>query len=214
MTFLELEKKCKERRLKRKIVIFCILIFLISGAGIIYFFGFKNVNNKSLNNVKSVNKTSNSTYKPKLNKIEIKKQKFEHSSTKVTKNQQILLPDLSFEFPKTLKTLKQKLKQEKIKNKNEISKKKSSFLNSGVLPSYKECIRLAKKFYNKKDYENALKWAKNANIQNNKKEDSWIITALSLYKMGKKEEAVKVLRIYYNYNKSEKIKKILKEFNE
>jgi len=40
------------------------------------------------------------------------------------------------------------------------------------------------------------------------------MSAKALYKLGKKEEALKILKIYYNYHKDEKVKRLMGELNE
>ncbi|WP_369792213.1 CDC27 family protein [Lebetimonas sp. JH369] len=64
---------------------------------------------------------------------------------------------------------------------------------------------MAKNYYKNGDYENALKWAKNANLQNKNKPESWIIVAKSLYKLNQKQKAIKILKIYYDYTKNKDI---------
>ena len=108
-----------------------------------------------------------------------------------------------------------KLKQEnkdikEDKPKEELEKKN---IKSKDLPPYETCIKLAKEYYEKGDYKQALKWAKNANIQDNTKASSWVITAKTLYKIGKKDEAVKLLEIYYSYTQDEKVKELIKNMN-
>jgi len=208
MTFLELEKKCKERRLKRRLLIFFVVVLSL-GAGVYIFKTVKNPTKKVVKNSKSlVKKEKKEKKQVALIKKPLKTVKEMKNNIKEKAKKRVLLPDLNFSLPKENKRI---IKKEISVKKQESSNK---FLDSKILPSYETCIKLAKSFYEKKDYENALKWAKNANIQNNKREDSWIITAMSLYNMGKKKEAIKVLKIYYNYNKSEKIKKLLKDLDE
>ena len=112
---------------------------------------------------------------------------------------------------------KAKLKQENktVKTSEKTDKPKEEQLEkkpikSKELPPYETCIKLAKEYYEKGDYKQALEWAKNANMQDNTKPSSWIITAKTLYKIGKKDEAVKLLEIYYSYTKNEKIKNLIK----
>jgi len=71
---------------------------------------------------------------------------------------------------------------------------------------------MAEKYYQKGEFKEAIKWAKNANIQNKKNPLSWIITAKALYKLGKKEEAIKILKIYNTYNSSKDIEELLRKY--
>jgi len=109
-----------------------------------------------------------------------------------------------------------KPKQEQAQQTSPVKVKKdnSFIMTAQTLPSFETCMALAKKYYQEGNYKEALKWAKNANTQNNKKPDSWIMSARALYKLGKKDEALKILKIYYNYHKDESVKKVMGEFNE
>ena len=205
MTFLELERKCKKRRIFRILK----LIFLLFAILSIYLFYKNNFLVKKQeqklveNNIKKETKNNNKSKK---------------SNKKIDK-----MLELKFEvnFQKLYQTYKNKIsfksKEDKLKkefNKRAIEKKEKVkekiVIKSKNLPSYDVCMKLAKKYYEKGDYKQALKWAKNANIQDNKKADSWIITAKILYKMGKKDEAIKLLEIYYSYTQDEKIKNLIK----
>jgi len=205
MTFLELERKCKKRRIFRILK----LIFLLFAILSIYLFYKNNFLVKKQeqklveNNIKKETKNNNKSKK---------------SNKKIDK-----MLELKFEvnFQKLYQTYKNKIsfksKEDKLKkefNKRAIEKKEKVkekiVIKSKNLPSYDVCMKLAKKYYEKGDYKQALKWAKNSNIQDNKKADSWIITAKILYKMGKKDEAIKLLEIYYSYTQDEKIKNLIK----
>ncbi|WP_459978013.1 CDC27 family protein [Nautilia lithotrophica] len=153
------------------------------------------------------------------NKTEQKKQ--EKNLTKVKKinenNEKLnLIIDLNISEPQKEQKNNLPKKEKNFKDTIPVNiKKESSFtMMAKTLPSYATCITLAEKYYQEGNYKEALKWAKNANIQNNKNPESWILSAKSLYKLGKKEEALKVLKIYYNYRKDEKVKKLMGELNE
>lgn len=215
MTFLELEKKCKQRRFFRRIKYFIFVLFLC-GAGILgYYFFYKTSDTQK--NKKTEFKTI--IKKPEKNvKKNIKKEINKTIENKKTeKNRLKLIIDLNISEPKPEKSKQPKIVK-KDKEKKPVMKtadqNNTALLQTQTLPSYETCIALSEKYYNEGDYTDALKWAKNANIQNNKKPESWIMSAKALYKLGKKEEAVKILKIYYNYHKDEKVKKLLGEFNE
>jgi tetratricopeptide (TPR) repeat protein len=67
-----------------------------------------------------------------------------------------------------------------------------------------------KKYYENGDYDDAINWCKIGSKINNKNDDIWSYYALSLYKRGEKEKAIKVLKTYLKYRKSQKIEKIIK----
>ncbi len=95
-----------------------------------------------------------------------------------------------------------------VKNKTFIKSKK---IISSRKISFKECIQKANFYYNKKEYLKALEWAKNANLIDKDNPKSWIVTAKTLIAMGKKDEALSILKIYYSYHKDKKVKKLIGE---
>jgi len=197
MTFYELEKKCKERR-RKKIIFFLVGILFagIIGAGIYYLIHIS----KPTTAIKKTNPQKKENVKPVTNKRE-------KEELKPIIDLNIKEPAIKPKEPVKIKKTKPAQKKEETS-----SVKKSSFIiETNSLPSFATCIALAKKYYAKKDYKNALKWAKYANIQNKKDPQSWIISAKSLYKMGKKKEALKVLNVYYSYTGSPEIKKLIEE---
>jgi len=195
MTFYELEKKCKRRRFFKFVFLLSIIFIIVAGIRI-YF----NLTNKTVKEKKIVKKQT-TVLKKKENK--------ENKNTHI--KQTLLLPyiDLNITDKKVSKTKKIK-KIKKIKKENNTS----IVLKTQNLPSFDTCISIAKKYLESRDYKNALKWAKNANIQNKKNPLSWIISAKALYHMGKKQEAVKLLKIYNSYYNNKEIKNLLKEYNE
>ena len=199
MTFYELEKECKRRRIKVFIIIVFLILLFISGGLYLYM----------------------NLYKQKQivsKKIEIKKvlsKSKEINTTNIKNNIQKpakLLPVIDLNISTDMNNSNIAYVKQKTKIKKS-SDKQSIILQSKILPSFDTCIHLARKYLNEKDYENALKWAKLANIQDKKNPISWIISAKSLYKMGKKEKALKLLKIYNSYYNNKDIKKLIKEFN-
>ena len=77
--------------------------------------------------------------------------------------------------------------------------------------SYNLAMKIARKYYQKNEYEEALRWTKRANRLNSEPEDSWILYAKILQHMGKKKRAMQMLRVYLEYKDSDRVKKILKE---
>jgi tetratricopeptide (TPR) repeat protein len=224
MNFKELEKKCKRRRLKIKLFYAASIILFLLSILATYFvvkkFLFSNneveVKKAKVNLEKKENKA-----KPKKEKqekeIEVKEvehqlpkkkadkkpthtdefkvidpQMFNEESNEKMRGDVFIKPDLSF--------LKQPKKY----------KKPKKVLESKPI-TFEECIKKAQKYYNEKKYLKALEWAKNANLIDKDDPRSWIITAKALNKMGKKDEAVEILKIYYSYHKNEEVKKLIGE---
>lgn len=65
---------------------------------------------------------------------------------------------------------------------------------------------VAKKYYELGDYHKAYNYALMTNEINNNIEDSWIIFAKSLVKLGKKEKALQTLKRYISYSNSNQAK--------
>jgi len=223
MNFLELERKCKKIRFFKVLKLVFLLFFLLSIALGIYLFLYKK---NSLvkkqeqklieNNIKKEIENKKDNKKGKNNKKDENKDENNKKTDKMLELKfEVNLQELYQSYknriapkPKKEDNLKKESKKEIIEKKDKV--KKEIVIKSKNLPSYNVCIKLAKKYYEKGDYKQALKWAKNANIQDNKKAGSWIITAKTLYKMGKKDEAIKLLEIYYSYTQDEKIKNLIK----
>jgi len=225
MTFLELEKKCKKRRLLRNIKILLLIVIMSGIAYVSYSLFFKDETIKKIDSVKKEKVKEINASKNKeivflnkeiiLNKKENIKEPpslrfyipYNNEAKKVTKNKENL------SYKKNTQNRDKKSVQNK--EKKRIENKEANFIiKTTVLPSFETCILLANKYYKEGNYKEALKWAKNANIQNNKKAISWILSAKILNKMGKKEEARKILKLYYNYSKDEKVKKLMEQLNE
>ncbi len=75
-------------------------------------------------------------------------------------------------------------------------------------------IKLAKKFYASKKYEQALKWALITNEINAKSEESWLMFAKIKEKMGKKQDAINALNEYLRHEHSPKVTKLLQNLRE
>ncbi len=196
MTFYELEKECKKRKRNLIILILLIMLFLlISG-----FFLFYILN--SLTKPSFILK-KHQTSVQKTKKTEIKQIK-KHS---VKINQKLLpLIDLKIDFKEKIQ---KSVKQDKNQTRNQ-----KIIIQTQQIPSFETCINLSKKYLEKKDFKKALKWAKLANIQNKRNPLSWILSAKALYGEGKKEEAIKLLKIYDSYYNNKEIKKLIKEIDE
>ena len=80
--------------------------------------------------------------------------------------------------------------------------------------SYGLAIRIAQEYYTKKDYKASLKWAKQANNLDRKKEKSWILYAKSLYALDQKQKAIKVLKLYKRFASSKEVDRILHDWSQ
>jgi tetratricopeptide (TPR) repeat protein len=225
MTFLELEKACKKRRLLKLLKIL-FLLFLIMGVSVYTYVRFnkqtpekmktkseaaleKKIKAKENSKTKENNKTQNKPIKTQVSEKPAKTEKKEHKKIKNPKPQTLtFVLDLN-------KTLKSNIKKVDVKISGPSSKPEKNenkpAIKTSVLPSYETCINLAEKYLKSGDYTEALQWAKNANVQNKDDARSWIVSAEALSKMNKKNEALKLLKIYYNYHKDERVKKLMGE---
>jgi len=209
MTFYELEKKCKRKRFLKIFVLSFLSILILVLMCVFYYF-------------------STQRAQPKTEKKTVKKE-VKTNKTKLTENLKVSDKTLKFVIPQINQINQISKKAEKTKlnikknntvernntvEKNNTVKSSNIVLKTSNLPSYKTCISIASKYLKQKDFNNALKWAKYANIQNKKDVKSWIISAKALFYMGKKDEAVKLLKIYNTYYNNKEIQKLIKEMSE
>jgi len=237
MTFQELEKICKKRRLYRKVWVGVLAVLFVSGGIGVFYINKKNQKipagkksvkkDNNINNITEkniiINKTPNKANFQKTKSIAPKKtpkQKLELvldlNFTEIENNHKINKHTLKEEKPKykekkpqPTKSKEQQTEKKPLKPGNQ----KNYIIKSNILPSYETCIKLSEKYFKEGKYNESLKWAKNANIQDKKNPLSWIMSAKSLYKLGKKSEAVKILKIYYNYRKDKEVEKLLRKWN-
>jgi len=80
--------------------------------------------------------------------------------------------------------------------------------------SYYDSLYLARAYYRKGQYAKAQKWALITNDLNSHVEESWLIFAKSKAKMGQKNEAAAVLRVYIERSNSAKAKKVLRQISQ
>ena len=222
MTFLELEKICKKRRIIRFIKFSAsILVVLI---GVFLIINYSNINQKNFKLFKTKNISTSSLAAKKIVDINKTTKKIEKENKKVEKIEPIIDLNLSGVKSNSITSQTEIIKNKKtsekaIKNKTDINTKpieneifKNKILKTIKLPSFDTCIALSKKYYEEGNYKESLKWAKNANMLDKKKAISWIMSAKALYKLGQKEKAVKILKIYYNYNKDKKVKELINKW--
>ena len=70
---------------------------------------------------------------------------------------------------------------------------------------------LARQYYARKQYKKSYNYALITNQLDKEVEDSWLIFARSLVKLGKKEKAIKTLKEYIRYSNSTNAKLLLSE---
>ena len=75
--------------------------------------------------------------------------------------------------------------------------------------SPRDALLVAKTYYKNAEYSEAEKWAFSANKLDNSLEDSWLFFAKSKAKLGKKQEALKILVSYYKKSQSKKAKRLI-----
>jgi len=81
-------------------------------------------------------------------------------------------------------------------------------------PSYENAIKIAEAYFDIGSYEDSRDWALVANEKSANAPGGWILFAKSLYKMGKKGEAVAVLESYLKRNDSAEVKAALKSLED
>jgi len=70
---------------------------------------------------------------------------------------------------------------------------------------------LADMYYKKRRYKKAIYWAMQTNKLNKNIEESWLIFAKSKVKLGRKNEAIRVLKAYIKRSNSYEARKLLKK---
>jgi len=165
-----------------------------------------------------------------IKKVE-KKQPIQTSSFKEEKEVKQLItltPSLSFidkisiEEPKTIKPQienttveRQETPKEEEKSKIVIQHQDSRKDIQDVLKRFHKnnnpvlSLFIAKKYYELKEYKNAYNYALITNNLDTHIEDSWIIFAKSLVKLGKKQMAIDTLKQYVNHSNSKKASMLL-----
>jgi len=75
--------------------------------------------------------------------------------------------------------------------------------------TYSIALKIAKLFYEKKDYKESLNWSRKANTIDSRAEEAWLIYAKSEYALGNDKRAKAILKIYINNSNSKKAKSLL-----
>ena len=76
-------------------------------------------------------------------------------------------------------------------------------------PNTNDSMFLAKYYYDRGDYAKAEKWAYETNKLDSNIEDSWLIFAKAQAKQGKRLEALKILKTFYDKSGSQKARNLI-----
>ena len=116
---------------------------------------------------------------------------------------------------KTNKPQKKEKKQPKPEIKIIIKTQKQtleSLINAyNISPDYDQAIKIAKIYFDKKNYQKTIEWSKKANKFKPEDSQSWLLFAKSLIQLGKEKKAKEVLIAYLNtYGADKDIEKLLR----
>jgi tetratricopeptide (TPR) repeat protein len=75
----------------------------------------------------------------------------------------------------------------------------------------REALLIAQAYYRAGNYENSEKWALKANNLDKNLDESWLLFASSQERLGRREEALKILLTYYRRSKSPKAKALIEK---
>jgi tetratricopeptide (TPR) repeat protein len=163
--------------------------------------------------------------KPKIKKVAMQSKNALEAKVTRTRKRVYISKKIKPHEPKITATKVKKIEKRVVKMKQETPKeivkykpkeKKSSSINETIRfltqrfnehQSYEDALRIAEAYYDLKKYKKAIKWAVEANTINPSDDKSWILFAKSEMAIGKKNEAIKVLRAYLDsyYSKEAKI---------
>ena len=93
-------------------------------------------------------------------------------------------------------------------SKNYIETMKGKFSKS---KNSRDALLLAKAFYREGNYKESERWALEANKLDSDLDESWIVFAQAKAKLGKNNEAINILAMYYKRTKSPKVKAVLEK---
>ncbi len=116
----------------------------------------------------------------------------------------------------TTQSKPQVISEEKKISKVTITQKDSEDLND-IIKRFKTnknpalSLFLARRYYDLGAYDNAYEYALKTNEIDSEIEESWLIFAKSLVKLGKKEQALKTLKSYINHSRSLSAKNLYEE---
>lgn len=185
---LELEKNYKKFRLKRRVKR-ALTLLVCAGFFVLCFVIFEIYQNKQDEKI-VLQKSKNELLK-----------RLEAAKTKALKAQALHEKELLKKDEK-IAAIEEELAQKervKIQISSQVLSTKSlekSFLKDEDIET---ALKLASLYFSKKDYANALKWSLRANDLDSSRAQTWQIYAKSLEKLGRRDEAKRVLRLYKEY---------------
>ena len=139
--------------------------------------------------------------------------------------QEVMIEDVKAETPevavaakpvKPIPLTSQPISMEKESSKVTITQQEADDLND-IVKRFKTnknpalSLFLARRYYDLGSYENAYDYALKTNEIDSDIEESWLIFAKSLVKLGKKEQALKTLQSYINHSRSLSAKNLYNE---
>ena len=80
-------------------------------------------------------------------------------------------------------------------------------------PKYETALRIARLYYEKKQFDEASRWARQANALNRDDEKAWILYAEAEYAMGNRERAERILRLFLDYKDSSAARALLSRWS-
>ena len=76
-------------------------------------------------------------------------------------------------------------------------------------PRYATALKIARLWYERKAYDKASLWARRANALDRDDERAWILYAKSEYALGRRERAIRILKLYLDYRESPRARSLL-----
>jgi len=206
--FFELEKKCKQLKLKKLFKYLSIFIsIIITFLGILWIYN----NYKNIKPQQNIQKPKIIIKEKNITKIVVKKIYIEKNITKPIPKAPTL--DLNIDL-QNIKEIKPKTPQKPEKKPIQTKQivKKSIIQNETL--TFEKALTLAKKYYENEDYQSSIKWCKLASKIDNNDERVWKLYALNLEKTGQRQKAIKVLKTYLKYKNSIELKYLLQRLEE
>jgi len=227
LNIIDLENRWKKYKIKSYIPYITIVVSLSVITSVILFFISTEYHTPTKQKISKPKITTKP--KPKPTQQQSKPTTPKPTPLQKTKEKTILMPSMGFvkhlqntqpyydKTPKQIRSKAGKLNKKNIKTAIKKPKKISITINQKrdskkdikeVLKRFKEnnnpalSLFVAKNYYELKEYKQAYNYALIANQLDNTIEESWLIFAKSLVKMGQKDEALRVLKKYIGNSNS------------
>lgn len=228
--FETLQKKCKKYHLKNSLKL--ILPTLLTTVALIGLYFFINSDTSLQTEAVKTQNTTQQLKIPKKKIAAIPKEtssimpKSKPIETQKTRKDLQYSLELDYDYSPQPAKQKEQVKQKVVKTQKKVAKapeeiktdntQKSSFKMSlkkvdslkkmlsiyEKKENYDSALKIAAKYYENKNYTQALLWSKKANILNKKDAGSWIIYAKSEYAKGNKKRAIEIISLYLGNSKS------------